>query len=249
MATAAQYQAAYLRIFRNNALSDEQAAALAAQDIGPGNDTPAFQNWAQQFTTDAEVVNSTGAILQIWDHITGAVPQPVDLTGQVNTIESLVADVLAKGYPANQVQAIAYKGMGASLANSPFSGSFATVWNQDTNTVGGQQAFVQAAFEAIFSRLPTAAEIAANVAAFQQVKAYYAATPVPETTTDARAKGEFLADFVKQMIDFSIGPNPDLPNFTQLGNAIIALASDTYIGGIPIETNQFLEAPSHPSIC
>lgn len=143
--------------------------------------------------------------------------------------------MLAKGYPANQAQAIAYKGMGASLANSPFNGSFATVWNQDTNTAGGQQAFVQAAFEAIFSRAPTAAEIAANVVAFQQVKTYYAATPVPETTTDARAKGEFLADFVKQMIDFSIGPNPDLPNFTQMGNAIIALASDTYIGGIPIE--------------
>jgi len=240
MATAAQYQAAYLRIFRNNTLSDAEAAALAAQDTGPGFETAAFQNWARQFTTDPSAVLSTGGILKIWDHITGAVPNAVpipndDLTGQVNTIEAQIQGFTDRGFPPNEAKAYAYKGMGASLANSSFSGDFAAVWNQNTDTALGQQSFVQAAFEAVFGRPPNAAELAANLTAFLTVKAFYEATPVPETAIDARAKGEFIADLVLQMIDFSLTSEPDPQNFTQLGNAIIALASDTYIGGIPIE--------------
>jgi hypothetical protein len=64
------------------------------------------------------------------------------------------------------------------------------------------------------------------VAAFGAVRAYYNATPVTEVTTNARAKGEFIADLIKQANDFSIGPNPNLAIFNQLEGAIVALANN-----------------------
>jgi len=216
--TAAQFQAAYARITQNNVLSDAEANALAA-----GSN---FDAWVAMMTNDPAVVHSTGAIILIWDQITGNVTPMMHLRGQVDTIEAQVAGFLARGYSPEVAQSIAYKGIGASLANSPFSGSFAAVWDQNTNTVGGQQAFVQEAFQAIFGRLPTAGEIVSNVAVFETVKAFYAATPVPEATADARAKGEFIADLIKQANDFSIGPNPNLAIFNQLEGAIVALAND-----------------------
>jgi hypothetical protein len=125
-------------------------------------------------------------------------------------VDAAVARLQAAGVDpaiiATSAITIAYKSMGASLANSPAAaadGSFAAEWSQDTNSLIGQRAFVAKALETAFGVAPTEAQIAYNVGVFATVKAYYAQTPVAEHVVDARAKGEFLADLMKQAQDMA----------------------------------------------
>ncbi|MGD9714381.1 MAG: hypothetical protein AB7V46_20305, partial [Thermomicrobiales bacterium] len=211
--TPAEFQAAYLRMTGGQmTLSDAQAAALAAQAAG---DPTFFETWTFQVATSTEVQHSTGAVAKIWQSVMGNVPtSQAELDQQVatmnNEVDAAIARLQAAGVdPAIIATAsitIAYKAMGASLANSPAAeadGFLALEFGQNTDTVIGQRAFVAKALEYVFGAPPSEAQITANVAVFETVKAYYAATPVPEWVVDARAKGEFLADLMKQAQDLA----------------------------------------------
>src|SRR5262249_59694145 len=88
---------------------------------------------------------------------------------------------------------------------------------------------------------PSAGQLAANLSAFQAIKAYYANTPVPESVTDARAKGDFLANLKLQAQEFgsSIVSIPEIQQerffIQQLGNGNAAVLG-TSLGS---QTNPF----------
>jgi hypothetical protein len=229
--TAQQYKDAYARMTgEQQELTDAQANALAAQDAADHSGT-FFANWTFQVATSPDVQHTTGAVAKIWQVIVGTVPNDAaELNQQVETMINQINAAQARTNDPNGAITIAYKAMGASLAN--WTGSAVAVnYGQNTDTLLGQQAFVASALQAVFGVAPTPEQIAVNVAVFQQVKAYYEATPVAEVTIDARAKGEFLADLIKQVQDMS-PPATNQNPYVQAEIAFIqALGEDTAIFG------------------
>jgi len=256
MATAAEYQSAFARLYPGQTMSAATAASLASQDSGAGYNTAQFIAWDQQQSQSGATLNGIGAILSIWNGLEGYLPSAADLSTQTTTMNNIVAQQMAAGQSSTAALDIAYRAMGASLANSSFiptgtttsvGATFAANWGMDTSTLAGQQAFVTQAFNTYFGRAPSAAELSANVASFQTVQAYYKKAPVTETTTDARAKGDFLGDFQKQAVDFSLSQQsqglPVLPEVAQVQNAEQNVGNGSFAGGPSQNLNNQPTAP------
>ena len=157
-------------------------------------------------TSDAALIsqaNSAGAILEIYQAMTGATPKLISFASSVQTIVAIESIAGTSGGAAN-----GWVGIGASLADS----SFATAFSQKFGTLT-DSTFIVSAFTEVFGGVPSTvvdasgrSQLSALTQEFNIFKGYYAGAPdATDPSGTIRAKGAYLADLLHQGSDIHLG--------------------------------------------
>jgi hypothetical protein len=147
--------------------------------------------------------DSAGAVLEIFQAMTGSTPKLIDFASFVQTVVSIESVAGSSGGAAN-----GWVGLGASLADS----KFAPVFTQKFAALA-DSTFVTSGFTEVFGTAPSTAKGATGqsqtdlmVQEYNIFKAYYAASPDSTDPTGViRARGAYLADLLHQGSDANIG--------------------------------------------
>ena len=147
--------------------------------------------------------NSAGAILEIYQAMTGATPTLNSFASGVQTIVVIESIAGTSGGAANGWVAI-----GASLADS----GFATAFSQKFGTLT-DSAFIVSAFTEVFGGVPSTvadatgrSQLSSLTQEFNLFKGYYAGAFDPtDPSGTIRAKGAYLADLLHQGSDIHLG--------------------------------------------
>ena len=143
-------------------------------------------------TTVASAKDTTGAILSIFQIMTGTVLDSASLSSEVQLISGLNSSLNT---------AFGWEAIGASLADSPFSTQYASLYKNLPDT-----SFITNVYSEVFGSTPGAVTLQALQNELTILKNYYAgATDANDPTGINRAHGNFIADMLHQASDIKFG--------------------------------------------
>jgi hypothetical protein len=186
--TVQQVKDAYFQITRTTL--DDATAQATTTNINNGNQT--FDDWVDHTTKLKSTMDTTGAVLKIFQFITGSAPDAASLTSAVQNIT---------GINAAYSTSAGYTAFGADLATWSGSTQFQALYKNVSVTD-----FIISAFKDVFGVAP--GDVQTQVNTYNIYKAYYGRYSIStDPSGDLRARGALMADYVHQANDIALRDN------------------------------------------